>query len=81
MSNIQYTVLSPDGFDIRFDSVWDSKEDAQKAKNITQEWNKKSYHHNYHEIISLSYFSRHHKIAVEELQSFVALHSRFYTYD
>ena len=35
--NIQYTVLSPDGFDIRFDGVWDSKEEAQTALSIWME--------------------------------------------
>ncbi len=37
MSNTKYTVLSPDGFDIRFDNVWSSKEEAQQALTIWME--------------------------------------------
>jgi len=37
MSKQQYTVLSPDGFDIRFENVWDSVNDAQKALNLWME--------------------------------------------
>lgn len=59
MSNIQYTVLSPDGFDIRFDSVWDSKEDAQKALTI---WMERYEAQGY-------YSSNGEKIPLDELES------------
>lgn len=37
MKKKQYEVLSPDGFQIRFDGVWDSPEEAHLALTIWME--------------------------------------------
>ena len=37
MPSQKYVVLSPDGFDIRMDSIWDSLEEAHLALTIWME--------------------------------------------
>lgn len=54
---IKYDILSPDGFSISFDEVWDSRQEAQEALN---KWAKRYEQQGY-------YSSNRGRISLDEL--------------